>query len=250
MIQTNLILGVPVPAFDSIIKELLDGYAIDGGGNTMIIGIENFENEIYRKIEATGMGTYMHVVSGLAEIGLKDVLAGSMFSEGGFDSRFVVTDGVRFPSETETAYDQIEASKGQLQELNDTERKQIISARMGQGAFRSSLIEYWKGCAVTESSFVPVLRASHIKPWAASSNEERLDHFNGLLLSPNLDAAFDGGFISFDEAGKILISRVLSSEQAYSLRIMPKLKIRPKLLQEKHHAYLEYHRKHILQGRR
>ncbi|RKY67696.1 MAG: HNH endonuclease, partial [Candidatus Latescibacterota bacterium] len=30
--------------------------------------------------------------------------------------------------------------------------------------------------------------------------------YNGLLLSPNLDACFDSGFISFDDAGNILIS--------------------------------------------
>ena len=246
MIQTTLIQDVTVPEFDSAIKTLLDDCAMVGGGNTMIIGVENYQNEIYRKIEATGMGTYMHVVSGLAEIGLKDVLQESMFGEGGFDSRFVIAGEIQVPAKVEKAYEQIGAPEYELQGLTETEREQVISARMGQGAFRSELIDHWKGCAVTGCSFLPLLRASHIKPWAVASNEERLDHFNGLLLAPNLDAAFDGGYISFDDSGRILLSPKFSNEHAYSLRITPKLRIRPKLLLEKHQIYLEYHRETIL----
>ena len=36
-----------------------------------------------------------------------------------------------------------------------------------------------------------LLRASHAKPWAKASDIERLDSFNGLLLSVHLDAMFD-----------------------------------------------------------
>jgi len=34
---------------------------------------------------------------------------------------------------------------------------------------------------------------------------ERLNLYNGLLLSPALDACFDTGYISFDDQGGILI---------------------------------------------
>ncbi|MDC0682621.1 HNH endonuclease signature motif containing protein [Sorangium atrum] len=42
-----------------------------------------------------------------------------------------------------------------------------------------------------------LLRASHIKPWAdCETDAERLDVYNGILLAPHLDAAFDRGFIT------------------------------------------------------
>ena len=42
--------------------------------------------------------------------------------------------------------------------------------------------------------------ASHTKPWSACTHVERLDPFNGLMLTPNLDGAFDGGLVTFDAA--------------------------------------------------
>jgi predicted restriction endonuclease len=52
------------------------------------------------------------------------------------------------------------------------------------------------------------LRASHSKPWRDSSNEERLDGENGLLLTPSIDHLFDRGFISFRSDGRLLVSPV------------------------------------------
>lgn len=119
---------------------------------------------------------------------------------------------------------------------------------MGQGKFRLELINYWQGCAITDCSYSLLLRASHIKPWRDSNNEERLDIFNGLLLLPNLDAAFDSGYISFDQKGKIIISNALNSTIAYSLRITPRLKIKQKLLSKKHLPCLDYHRNNVLKN--
>ncbi|MBL8636431.1 MAG: HNH endonuclease [Myxococcales bacterium] len=42
-----------------------------------------------------------------------------------------------------------------------------------------------------------LLRSSHIKPWSdCETDAERLDIWNGFLLAPHLDAAFDRGFLS------------------------------------------------------
>jgi putative restriction endonuclease len=49
-----------------------------------------------------------------------------------------------------------------------------------------------------------VLIASHIKPWRKSTDEEKLDQNNGLLLSPHVDRLFDSGLISFADDGQIL----------------------------------------------
>jgi hypothetical protein len=50
--------------------------------------------------------------------------------------------------------------------------------------------------------------ASHCKPWRDSSNEERLNAENGLLLTPSVDHLVARGSISFDNDGKLIISPV------------------------------------------
>ncbi len=52
------------------------------------------------------------------------------------------------------------------------------------------------------------LNASHIQPWRDSSNEQRLDGENGLLLTPTVDHLFDKGFISFESTGQLIVSPV------------------------------------------
>ncbi|MCI6530224.1 MAG: HNH endonuclease, partial [Mesosutterella sp.] len=80
---------------------------------------------------------------------------------------------------------------------NDTERRELHLARIGQGIYRQRLLKFWhEKCAVTGFSNPDMLLASHIKPWRLSDNCERLDPCNGLLLSPALDRAFDRGFIT------------------------------------------------------
>ena len=68
---------------------------------------------------------------------------------------------------------------------------------------------------------------SHIKPWAkCATYAERLDVYNGLLLAPNLDAAFDAGLISFRNNGAILMSRQLDQPDRDDLRIDDRLYLR------------------------
>lgn len=127
--------------------------------------------------------------------------------------------------------------------LSVTERDAIVKARIGQGKFRQSLIEYWSKCAVTGCSETQLLRASHIKPWSKASPTDRLSLYNGLLLSPSLDACFDSGFISFDDNGKILISPRLSKENAEALSINPEMQLQK--IAPEHKVYLSYHRENI-----
>jgi hypothetical protein len=92
------------------------------------------------------------------------------------------------------------------QSLNETERLNLVKSRIGQGIFRQRLLAHWKQCAVTGFRDTGLLVASHIKPWRSSNNSERLNGFNGLLLTPNLDKAFDSGLITFDLGGHIKVS--------------------------------------------
>jgi len=127
--------------------------------------------------------------------------------------------------------------------LPGTEREAVVRSRMGQGRFRAALIHYWNGCAVTGCKVIHILRASHIKPWRVSSNDERLDLYNGLLLIPNVDGAFDGGLISFADDGKIMISRRLSRTEANILGILPSMGL--SRIEESHRKYLDHHRKKV-----
>jgi HNH endonuclease len=127
------------------------------------------------------------------------------------------------PSDIE---EDLKSCQATYRDAPETEREAIIAARRGQGRFRAALIELWAGkCAVTKSRALSLLRASHIKPWRDCTNAERLDRHNGLLLIPNLDAAFDLGLISFADDGGILISPELKDEDAKLLGIKRGLKL-------------------------
>ena len=127
--------------------------------------------------------------------------------------------------------------------LSSTEREAIVKARIGQGMFRQSLISYWSACSVTGCREPTLLRASHIKPWAKATLEERLSLYNGLLLSPALDACFDHGYVSFDDDGKILLSERLTAEDARTLGITSDMHL--KQVEPDHKKYLAFHRQHI-----
>ncbi len=141
-------------------------------------------------------------------------------------------------SKLECDIEEIESSK----EITETERQRLISTRVGQGIYRKELIDYWEHCPVSKCDDISLLRASHIKPWSASNNEERLNVYNGLLLSPNIDILFDKGLISFSNDGNIIISRNISIENIKRLGVNKNIKIS---LSIKHIPFLEWHRKYI-----
>jgi hypothetical protein len=57
--------------------------------------------------------------------------------------------------------------------IPETEKQQLIMSRRGQGRFRAELERIEAGCRVTRVRDRAHLRASHIKPWQRSTNEER-----------------------------------------------------------------------------
>lgn len=128
---------------------------------------------------------------------------------------------------------------------NPTTTKQLIDARIGQGKFRDNLISYWGDCCcISKNDFHPILRASHIKPWRFSSDVEKLDVYNGLLLSANFDVLFDQGYISFEDDGSMLISNELSKPDCIFFGCSENLKIK---LASKHAPFMQYHRENIFE---
>ena len=61
------------------------------------------------------------------------------------------------------------------------------------------------------------LVASLCKPWRDSTNEERLEAENGLLLTPSIDHLFDRGFIGFEGAvrSSFLLLRIYRRSNAW-----------------------------------
>ena len=132
--------------------------------------------------------------------------------------------------------------------LLGTEVERLVRQRVGQQTFRQAQLDYWGGaCAVTGIAVPDVLRASHAKPWAdCLSDAERLDVFNGFLLSANLDALFDRFLISFDADGLMLVANALHDREKQRLGIDRPARLH--WLAEQHQPYLAYHRASFVRG--
>lgn len=131
-------------------------------------------------------------------------------------------------------------------DLSSTEKEQVILARRGQGKFRKNVSDYETACRCTGIALPGLLIASHIKPWRACSNAvERLDGSNGLLLTPSADYLFDRGFISFSDAGDLLLSDSMAETDFTRLGIQKK-NVGSFLTTQK--MYLDYHRSNIYLG--
>lgn len=123
--------------------------------------------------------------------------------------------------------------------LGDTEAERVQRVRIGQNLFRNALLRYWDGrCPLTGVSEGAMLRASHIVPWAeCSSDAERLDVHNGLLLAAHWDAAFDAGLVSFGDDGAALFAPTLGAATRAVLGVPSLLP-----LTDAHRVKLAWHR--------
>lgn len=174
---------------------------------------------------------------------LRDEVVHAMLEMGWVEARDVTESGL---AEAPAPEDQRLA---QDYGLDDTQIRQMMLSRRGQGRFRNDTLRFWGGCcAVSGLPDSCFLVASHIKPWKDANPNERLDGFNGLPLTPNLDRAFDRGYVSFAEDGSIMISPVMSVESMQALGIRPDMALR--ICDERIGTYMAHHREHIfVQGR-
>jgi putative restriction endonuclease len=126
-----------------------------------------------------------------------------------------------------------------------TEAECLVVQRVGQNLFREALLDLWEGrCAVTGLAVPALLRASHIKPWAdCDTDAERLDVYNGILLAPHLDAAFDRGFITIADDETIVVSDALDGAARTTLGLDRPLRVHG--LAESHRGYLPWHRDRV-----
>lgn len=137
-------------------------------------------------------------------------------------------------------------SSAEADVLRETENQSLVRARLGQNIFKKNLYQIENSCRVTKTSDITFLIASHIKPWRDSSDKERLDGYNGLLLAPHIDKLFDNGYISFEDDGQLIVSPHLSEQILFEWNIKRELNVGKFKSQQK--LYLDYHRKNIFKN--
>lgn len=131
-------------------------------------------------------------------------------------------------------------------DIGAVEKAQLVRARRGQGLFRIAVHGIEPACRVTGVTNLAMLRASHIKPWRAADDSEKLDANNGLMLAPHVDLLFDQGFITFEGNGAMELSPALD------LDVLAKWAIPQVLSVGKFNAdqreYLRYHTQEIFRA--
>lgn len=141
--------------------------------------------------------------------------------------------------------DVAESRLQQRTDIGPTQKKTLVAARRGQGIYRENLESVESSCRVTGLSDRRHLRASHIKPWRDCDDRERLDGFNGLLLSPHIDHLFDQGHISFTDEGETLMSRRLNPAVLKRWGLVMPRNVGPFAAEQC--VYLAYHRAKIFE---
>lgn len=126
--------------------------------------------------------------------------------------------------------------------IPQTQRLQLSKARIGQGLFRKRVMLVDPHCRVTGVEDPRLLIASHIKPWRDATNAERISGYNGIMLSPHIDALFDERLITFEDDGRMLVHHSLPKDVLERWSINPHApldKFRPEQSEFlKHHRIL------------
>lgn len=117
----------------------------------------------------------------------------------------------------------------------------VMEARLGQGVFRQRLMALWQErCSVTRCGVAEVLVALHIKPWERCTEGERLDPFNGLLLSASIAKLFEAGMISFSDEGRLIVSPTVDIDVLSPLGLFTHARLT--FIAPEHKQYLAVHR--------
>jgi len=123
------------------------------------------------------------------------------------------------------------------------EQEQLIMARRGQGVFRHNVRLVEKRCRLTHLEDSRHLIASHIKPWKVAQGDEKISQNNGLLLSPHVDHLFDGGLISFQNSGKLIVSDNLDRNVLKKWNLNTEFEYWP--LNSEQEYFMEFHRNFV-----
>lgn len=142
--------------------------------------------------------------------------------------------------------DNLDAQIIERTDIGEVEQVRLLRSRRGQGAFKRNVMLYENACRVTRVADIRHLRASHIKPWSVSNDQEKLSGSNGLLLSPHIDHLFDQGWISFGDREEILVAKDLTPglTSAWGIDLDHKVG----RFSDSQSEFLEFHRTEIFKG--
>ncbi|WP_156108805.1 MULTISPECIES: HNH endonuclease [Luteibacter] len=184
--------------------------------------------EKYAPIQDNGNGNLSYLSS------ISDELGARLLEIGGVSPQAIQTTG-----SSDSVAEDIQRIVADAS-LRPTDKMQLSKARIGQGLFRKSVLALEPACRVTGVTIVSLLRASHIKPWRESTNSERLDGANGLMLAPHIDLLFDKFLVSFTDDGNLLLSRRLDKTVREKWHLANSAN--PKPFNQAQRAYLATHR--------
>jgi predicted restriction endonuclease len=128
-------------------------------------------------------------------------------------------------------------------------RDQVTKSRVGQYFFRSAVLSAYRNkCCITGIAIPSILIASHIKPWAASDDVEKIDPYNGYILSPLYDKLFDRGFITFTENRHVILSEFISPYTWKQIGLKNNTFIKTLVMDDKRAEYLKFHHMSVFKG--
>ena len=127
----------------------------------------------------------------------------------------------------------------------------ITKVRLGQGSFRALVTDiYDRRCAISGEKTLPVLEASHIKPYAESGPHALQ---NGILLRSDFHKLFDTGYLKITKDYHVEVSKRIKDEyengSEYYKYHGKKLTVIPSKTQNKPSAeYLSWHNENVFRS--
>jgi putative restriction endonuclease len=207
--------------------------------------------EKYSPLQANGHGNQGVYLTELSQE-FAEVLGG-LIGEEASRLRSITEVGVAVDRERLIPGDDLNVWERRLEEqveadtsVQETDREAIVRARRGQGLFKQRVMRIEHRCRITGVSNLSHLLASHCKPWRDSTNEERLNGENGLLLTPSVDHLFDRGFIGFEDSGNLIISPVAHRPSLKRMGIETEKLFNVGTFTEGQRHFLEFHRSSVL----
>ena len=206
----------------------------------------------YSPLQANGNGIQSIYLTELS-LNFAEVLSGLIGDESQLLLKGTAADAVIIKDNRIVTGDDLDVWERRLEEqverdesVNETDREAIVRARRGQGLFKQRVMEIETRCRITGVENLSHLLASHCKPWRDSTNEERLNGENGLLLTPSIDHLFDRGFIGFEDSGELIISPVAHRPSLQRMGVETNRSVNVGTFTEGQRQFLDYHRNNVL----
>lgn len=115
--------------------------------------------------------------------------------------------------------------------------------RRGKVQFGKNLQALWQeGCPLCGIAIEEAMAASYAKPWKDSTDAERLDPYNGILLCANHAALYTAGLIAFTGGGSLRVASRIPEQlyPVYGLAKGAKVPAAPE-----HAPYFRWHKRNI-----